>query len=589
MKLDRRVRTSLISICTDILLISIKGVTAFLTGSFAILADALHSFSDLIVSCTVLTSILLRKLRERKAGVTLQESTSTPETEKKQAVPGYWIESLVALFVSLVILYTAYGIVSKVMAAPADQIRNLWIGVIGVTLCIGIAYFISRFKIMVGRETDSPALVADGFHSRMDMFTSIAVVLSIMGQGIGIPLDRIVAVVIAVLVAMIGLNLFISSIVGFSRKSQIRIKESWDAVFSVLDAIVGFLSQRLLSKRLALPRIDLTKLHVKAWFSRRTTAGMAILLLFIWVASGVRVIRPGEIGVRFRFGAIVNEHLDPGLHYALPRPFEKIIRVNANRVYRVEVGFRTDPSVLSSTSALLWEAKHQTEGYQKMYEESVAIAGDESLVDVSLVVHYRPTDAVVHLFRVNQIDKVMRGLVESYMRETLATERSGLMMTREKARVLGRLKEMMNREVDRLGLGVEVLAIYCHDLHPPLVSVSAFRDVFSAREDKARLINEAESHRNMALPKARAESETKLADAMAYEIEKKLRAEGDAEKFLLTADAYEHAPNVTGYRLFLETVEQGMAKRKKYICNPKANLGGYRLWLFTPGAPPGGF
>ena len=140
------------------------------------------------------------------------------------------------------------------------------------------------------------------------------VVLCIMGQSIGILLDRIVAVVIAVLVAIIGLNLFISSFVSFTRKSQIRVRESWDAIFSFLDMIIGFLSQLIFKRRLTLPRVDFTKIQVKAWFSRRTVIGLVLVLAIIYLASGLTVVKPDEIGVRFRFGAIVNEHLDPGLH-----------------------------------------------------------------------------------------------------------------------------------------------------------------------------------------------------------------------------------------------------------------------------------
>jgi membrane protease subunit HflK len=190
---------------------------------------------------------------------------------------------------------------------------------------------------------------------------------------------------------------------------------------------------------------------------------------------------------------------------------------------------------------------------------------------------------------VNQIHKVMRGLLEAYMREVLATELSSGLMTDQRSRVLKQLKESISKAVERLGLGVEVLAVFCHDVHPPLDAVSAYRDVFSAREDKAKYINEAESYRNQAIPKARAESAKQLADALAYEIEKRLRAEGDAHKFLLASRAYRQSPNVTGYRLYLETVEKGLAGKKKYIANPEANLGGYRLWLFTPGAPAEGF
>jgi len=591
---ERRVRTSLVSIGTDIFLTSLKGTLAFLSGSLAILADAYHSFSDLIVSCTVLTGILLRRQRERKAGEPSAGSHSsdtqtTPPSPTEGAVPGYWIESLVAFFVSLVILYTAYEVVSRVMVGPLAPIRNVWIAVVGITACIAIAYLISRFKIMVGRETDSPALVADGYHSRMDMFTSIAVVLSIMGQWIGIPLDRVVAVLIAVMIAITGVNLFISSFVGFFRKSHVDVRGAWQIVFSILDWAIGIVSEHLFRRRVSLPEIDFSRLHPRVWFSRRVAIGLAILLVIIYLRSGVTTVKPDETGVRFRFGAIVDKQLEPGLHLALPWPFEKIVKVNAKRVYRVEVGFRTDPALVLSDSLLIWETKHLVKGYTKMFDEAVAFLGDENLVDASMVVHYRPLDAVVHLFKVNQIHEVIRGLAESFMKEALASEGSRLLMTDDRAHVLTRMKEMLSTEVDRLGLGVEVVAVFCHDLHPPLDAVSAYRDVFSAREDHARYINEAESYRNQELPRARAESEKQRADAAAYEMEKKVKAEGDAQKFLVTADAYQEAPDVTGYRLFVETVEQSLAGKQKYIANPRANLGGYRLWLFTPGASAGGF
>jgi membrane protease subunit HflK len=587
---ERRVRTSLVSIGANIVLTLLKGILALLSGSLAILADAFHSFSDLVVSCTVLTGVLLRLRSERKAGqhANSKAAQASPSTTEGVA-PGYWIESLVAFFVALLILYTAYEVVSKVIVGSLAPIRNVWIAVVGVTVCIAITYLLARYKIMVGRETDSPALVADGYHSRMDMFTSIAVVLSIMGQWIGIPLDRLVAVLIAVMIAITGVNLFVSSFVSFFRKSSVDARGIWELIFAFLNWAVGLLSEHLFRRKVSLPEIDFSRLHPRVWFSRRVAIGLAILLVIIYLRSGVTTVKPDETGVRFRFGAIVDRQLEPGLHLALPWPFEKIVKVNAKRVYRVEVGFRTDPGLVLSDSLLIWETKHLVKGYTKMFDEAVAFLGDENLVDSSMVLHYRPLDAVTHLFKVNQIHEVIRGLAESFMREALASEGSRLLMTDNRAHVLNRMKELLSTEVDRLGLGVEVVAVFCHDLHPPLDTVSAYRDVFSAREDHARYINEAESYRNQELPRARAESQKQLADALAYEREKKVKAEGDAQKFALTAGAYQQAPGVTGYRLFVETVEEGLAGKQKFIANPRANLGGYRLWLFTPGAAPGGF
>jgi|GEM_PF-54979 len=599
--LDRRVRTCLISIGTDIFLTSLKGTLAFFTGSLAILADAYHSFSDLVVSSTVLTGVLLRRRQERKAnepdaGTTSADAGQIPGSEetsvgsssptgKLEAAPGYWIEAVVALFVAMLILYTAYEIVSKVIISPQPgEIKNIWVAVVGITACVAIAYLVSRFKILVGRETDSPALVADGYHSRMDMLTSFAVLLSLMGQWIGIRLDPVVAVLIAVMIAITGFNLFISSLLSFFRKSHVSIRTKWQTVFSLLDWAISTATERLFSRKISLPEVDIARFHPKNWLSWRLAIWFALLLFAGYLVSGVRTLQPYETGVRFRFGNIVDKHLEPGLHFALPWPFEKIHRVNAMEIYRCEVGFRTDPNLLRSVTGLLWETKHQVPGYRKIYEESVAFSGDETLVDVSLVIHYRPLDAVDHLFRVCGIHEIIRGLLESCMREVLSDEISGRLMTDDRPLVLKRIREKISKDVERLGLGVEVVTLLCHDIHPPLDVVSAFRDVFSAREDQAKVVNQAESYRNQAIPKARAESQEKVADAVAFRIEKKLRAEGEAQKFLLTSQAYQETPLVTGYRLYMETIEQGLAGKKKYIADPaaEANLGGYQLWMLMP-------
>ena len=578
--MDRRVRTSLFSIGTDIFLTSVKGILAAITGSVAILADAYHSFSDLIVSCTVLTGILLRRRQEDKAGSPDAESGGGEE----KPMPGYWIESVVAYFVSLLILYTAYEVVSRVVVPRVGQITNIWVAIVGITVCVGIAYFISRFKLMVGRETDSPALVADGYHSRMDMFTSIAVLLSLMGQWIGIGLERVVAVLIAVLIAITGLNLLISSFVSFFRKSHVDVRGIWETRATSLKWIIGFVSEHIFRKKISLPEIDFSRLRPSPRFLRRSGIVIAIVLVFIYLRSGITAVNANEMGVRFRFGAIIGKHLEPGLHFALPWPFEKILKVEAHRIYRVEVGFRTDPLLTAATSALLWEATHQIPGYTKLGEESVTLTGDENLVDLSLVVQFRPKDLVVYFFHVRQVEEIMRGIVEAYMREVMASEESVKIMTDDRFRLIKTLKDKISGEVDRLGIGVEVLDVLIHDFHPPLDVVPSFRDVFSAREDQGKVINQAKSYRNMMLPKARAESETRLAEARGYEVEKEMKADGDAQKFLLTSKAYQEAPEITAYRFYIETMEEKLAKKKKFIADPNANLGGYRLWLFAPGA-----
>jgi modulator of FtsH protease HflK len=615
MNIDRRIKTSLIGIATDILLIAVKGTLAAVTGSLAIAADAYHSFTDLIVSGVVLMGILFRKREERKAE--LADGGETPEVtaaittdaetetatdslpdqvsitdndplENEQKSFGFWVENIVSIGVALMIILVSLDIFVKVNKGQPAEIQNTWLAVIGLAICIAIAYFISRLKVIVGREEDSPALVADGYHSRMDMFSSVAVMFSVMGGWIGINLDPIVAVIIAVIVGLTGIELFLSAVISQTGKTNIGVTALWEHVSTHFRKAVEFTTLHFLGRKLKLPEIgDLfRRIGQKRILTRRTIAAIVVVVLGSYLASGFTVIKPDEIGVRMRFGAIVDSELPPGPHHCLPWPFEKIRAVAASRIYRVEVGFRTDPTIAISLSPTLWETRHQRPGYRKVEEEAIYLTGDENLVDLSIVVHYRPQDAVRHIFMINGIVEVLRGLSESATRLVLATKTADRLMTSERLEVLKLIREAIARQVDKLDLGIEIIAVYCHDLHPPLKAISAFRDVFSAREDKARVINEAFSYRNKALPKARAKSVSRLAGAEAFKTEKSVRAQGDAQKFLLVSEAYRTAPDITGYRLFIETIEKGLAGKKKIIANPQVNRGGYRHWLFSPLGPP---
>ena len=200
-----------------------------------------------------------------------------------------------------------------------------------------------------------------------------------------------VAVLIAVMISITGLNLLISSFVSFFRKSSmVDTRDIWEALSTATHWAVGFVSEHLFKRKVALPEIDFRRLRATSRFWRRVAVVASILLVVIYLGSSIAIVNPDEIGVRFRFGAIVDARLEPGPHFALPWPFEEIRKVKASRVYRVEVGFRTDPSLLKSVSALLWEATHQVPGYTKLNRESVTLTGDENLVDLNIVVQYRP-------------------------------------------------------------------------------------------------------------------------------------------------------------------------------------------------------
>ncbi len=83
----------------------------------------------------------------------------------------------------------------------------------------------------------------------------------------------------------------------------------------------------------------------------------------------------------------------------------------------------------------------------------------------------------------------------------------------------------------------------------------AFQEVNRARQNKERVVNEAEGERNRQIPAARGAREKAIAEAEGYESRTLLETEGRINAFLAKLEEYEKAPGVTRRRLYLEAMQ----------------------------------
>lgn len=149
-------------------------VIVFLTGSVALLGDTVHNFADALTSLPLWFAFSLGR-RDRTARYTYGYG-------RAEDVAGVVIVLVIALSATIV----AYEAVQRLIQ-PAG-IRNL-----PLVVAAGIIGFMGNeivaiYRIRVGREIGSAALVADGLHSRVDGLTSLAVVVGALGVAAGFPL-----------------------------------------------------------------------------------------------------------------------------------------------------------------------------------------------------------------------------------------------------------------------------------------------------------------------------------------------------------------------------------------------------------------
>lgn len=278
------------------------------------------------------------------------------------------------------------------------------------------------------------------------------------------------------------------------------------------------------------------------------------VVLVLWLFSGIYIVRPDEQGVVRRFGRAVRV-TQPGPHYRLPLPIEMVNKVKVKQVRRIEIGFRTISSSLPAR-------------YRFVPAESLMLAGDEQIVDAQIIVQYQVNDPEKFLFNVRGLEAergALRDAAEVSLRQVVGQRPIDDVLITEKLQVEIDIRELLQRIIDRYDSGIRVIEVKLQTVRPPEEVAAAFSDVVSAKEDKERLVKEADGYREDLLPKARGLAASIIRGAEAYKAERVKRAQGDTDKFLAVLKEYEKAKDVTRKRLYLETMEQILPGIRKFV------------------------
>ena len=286
-------------------------------------------------------------------------------------------------------------------------------------------------------------------------------------------------------------------------------------------------------------------------FGKRGFTYVVVLAVLIWLATGIYTVGPDQKGVVLRFG-MLNAITDPGLNYHLPYPIETVFTPKVTEVKRVEIGFRTiDPGPPAR--------------YADRPHESLMLTGDENIVDIDLIVQYLISDPAKYLFQVRDPNGTVRDAAEAALREVVGSKVIDEALTTGKPQIQAETMVLIQKILDKYQAGLRVVAVQLQDVNPPNQVRDAFIDVASAREDKNRIINEAQGYRNAIIPETRGKVSEILNQSEAYRAEKIRRATGDADRFKQILDEYLKAKDVTRKRLYLETMEEILPGIKKVI------------------------
>lgn len=273
----------------------------------------------------------------------------------------------------------------------------------------------------------------------------------------------------------------------------------------------------------------------------------------IWLAFGIYIVDPAERGVVTVFGAYTQE-TGPGPHWNWPMPIGDVTKVNVEQIRNAEIGYRS-----------VKNANNDVAG------ESLMLTQDENIVDIKLAVQYNIRNASNYLFTNVDPDNALREVVESALRDVVGKNKMDFVLTEGRAQLVAKVRENAQQALDAYKTGVQITSVNLQDAQPPEQVQAAFADVVKAREDRQRLISEAEAYANDILPKARGQAARLTEEANAYREQVVSKAEGEASRFTSILTQYQKAPEVTRQRMYLDTVEQVLGSSSKIMVSAKSS------------------
>ncbi len=165
-------------------------VVVYYSGSVALLADTIHNFGDAATAVPLwIAFVLARRKPSRQFTYGLGR-----------------VEDLAGITIVMVILLSAIlaGYQSLQRLIHPQPVDYLWAVILASVIGFAGNEAVAVFRIRIGKEINSAALVADGYHARVDGLTSLAVLFGAIGVWLGYPLaDPIIGLLITLAILKI--------------------------------------------------------------------------------------------------------------------------------------------------------------------------------------------------------------------------------------------------------------------------------------------------------------------------------------------------------------------------------------------------
>jgi len=244
-------------------------------------------------------------------------------------------------------------------------------------------------------------------------------------------------------------------------------------------------------------------------------AVMVVVVLWL-IGTSMHSVAPSERGVVTRFGRY-SYTLSPGISLTLPRPIDRVQKVNVENIRSVDLGSQSS--------------------------EDLMLTGDQNLLDIAYSVRWKIKSPELYLFQLAQSDETIQQVAESAMRSVISQVTLQDAMGDKRGEIEIQVADRIQRILDGYRSGIDIEGVAIQQADPPNEVNDAFKEVTAAQQDAKSYVNQAN----------------------AYALQLTAKAQGEATAFDKVYEQYRLAPDVTRRRMYYETMEQVLSKVDKTV------------------------
>ncbi len=289
--------------------------------------------------------------------------------------------------------------------------------------------------------------------------------------------------------------------------------------------------------------------------SPATPMGMMLysLVLALFLGSGFTTVPPGHVGYGLLFGKVHWKDLSPGLHYLAPRPF---VQVDKWPVREVKSIMASDP--------------HEY------------LSGDLNMLDLNMSLQYRVNDPYTWHYGTKDPETIVENAVRDQVRTFVSA--------RDLDQLLTSYRDPLEREITTLFEvsgddprqevfnSVELIKVNLLDINPVAESMSSFREISSAQEDRERFITDAQSFMVSLIPQAHGNAVYEVEQARGRAHRKVAISGAEADAISTISTAMQTAPSVLRNMLWREKLETALSGNTKIIAPNLQSFSKVALW-----------